>query len=434
MKRRDFPNIQEQVWEGKLPNGLTIQVVPKPGFTRKSAYLITDFGSIDMDFETEAGVFHTPAGVAHYLEHKMFDMPDGRDIMAEFAALGANTNAFTDYTMTAYLFSCTERFEECLGLLLDFVFTPWFTEESVEKERGIIAQEIRMYDDAADSRVYEALAAAIHPDHPARIPIAGSVESIGQITRQTLMDCYRAFYTPANMVLCVVGDVDPATVEAIAREKTPSRSHALPRRLYDSSRELRGVKPLVVQEMDVSMPMFQLGFKCESAGKGPDSYRRETVGDLAAEILFGESSELYLRLYDEGLIDSSLGGGYEDNKGAAMLTCGGDSEDPCRVMEEVLAQAEKIVRQGIDDTELRRLIRSAMGRRVRGLDSFDGYCYRLGSYYLDGADYLDFQTLYPSITAEEIRQFIRVNITKERACLSVVRPRSQEETEHGICE
>ena len=426
MTLREFPGIQERIYETRLSNGLTIQVVPKPGFEKKSAYLITDFGSIDMDFETEAGVFHTPAGVAHYLEHKMFDLPD-RDVMAEFAALGANTNAFTDYTMTAYLFNCTEHFEECLRLLLEFVFTPYFTEESVEKERGIIAQEIRMYDDTPDSRVYEALAAAIHRSHPARIPIAGSVESIGNITRQTLLDCYHAFYTPANMVLCVVGDVDPAAVERIAGEMTPNRPQSLPRRLYRPVEELGCQTHLVELSMDVSMPMFQVGFQCRSAGRGPASYRQETVGDLAAEVLFGESSELYLRLYDEGLIDASLGGGYEDNKGAAMLTCGGDSEDPQRVVEEILKQAKAIAARGIDEAEVKRLIRSFMGRRVRGLDSFDGYCYRLGSYYLDGTDYLDFQTLYPTITGEEICQFIRENITEDRCCLSVVYPRDWEE-------
>ena len=177
MKELRDPQLDERAVTATLSNGLPVCVVPKPGFAKKCAYFVTNYGSIDTKFTWMGREYDTPAGVAHYLEHKMFEMPD-RDVMQEFSALGANPNAFTSYAMTAYYFTCTEQFEACLELLLTFVSTPYFTAESVERERGIIGQEIRMYEDSADSRVYEDLFAAMYRHHPVRVPIAGTVESI----------------------------------------------------------------------------------------------------------------------------------------------------------------------------------------------------------------------------------------------------------------
>ena len=201
-----------------LENGLQVAVVPRKGFTKKLAYFVTDYGSIHTDFVLEGRQYQAPAGVAHYLEHKMFDMPGNRDVSAEFAAMGAMTNAFTSYDMTAYYFSTTENFDGCLRLLLEFVSTPHFTEESVEKERGIIDQEIGMNLDSPDSRVFDSLMEAMFRTHPIRVPILGTSETIREITPEVLDRCHRAFYTPDNMLLCVVGDVEPENVAAIARE------------------------------------------------------------------------------------------------------------------------------------------------------------------------------------------------------------------------
>ena len=220
MKHTYYPRLEETVYRKTLENGLTVMVVPKPGFTRKIAYFATNYGSVHMDFRLDGMMHRTPAGVAHYLEHRMFDLPD-RDVMAEFAALGATPNAFTSYDMTAYHFSCTENFQPALELLLEFVSTPCFPEEAVENERGIIEQEILMYADSPDSQVMEELNRNLFVHHPIRESIAGSVESIAQISAQTLHDCYRAFYCPANMILCVVGDVDPEEVAATAERILP---------------------------------------------------------------------------------------------------------------------------------------------------------------------------------------------------------------------
>ena len=181
MKEVYHSRLDERFWQATASNGLPVCVVAKPGFARACAYLVTRYGSIDTRFTWKGKTYDTPAGVAHYLEHKMFELPD-RDVMQEFSALGANPNAFTSYAATAYYFNCTEHFDQCLRLLLTFVGTPYFTQESVERERGIIGQEIRMYEDSADSRVYEDLFAAMYRRHPVRVPIAGTEQSIAAIT------------------------------------------------------------------------------------------------------------------------------------------------------------------------------------------------------------------------------------------------------------
>ena len=218
MTKTYYPELDETLYTRVLENGLTVAVVPREGFTKKMAYFVTDYGSIHTDFILEGKVHKAPAGVAHYLEHKMFDLPGNRDVSAEFAAMGAMTNAFTSYDMTAYYFSTTENFEGCLRLLLEFVSTPYFTEESVEKERGIIDQEIGMNLDSPDSVVFDSLMESMYTKHPIRVPILGTSDTIREITPEVLHACHRAFYTPDNMLLCVVGDVEPEKVISIARE------------------------------------------------------------------------------------------------------------------------------------------------------------------------------------------------------------------------
>ena len=181
MRKYEYPEVGETLYRETLPNGLQVLVLPRPGFTKKLAYFVTDFGSIHTDFTLDGREIHAPAGIAHFLEHKMFDLP-GRDVSAELAALGANTNAFTSYDMTAYYISCTENFEPALRLLIEFVSTPYFTEESVQKEMGIIDQEIGMNEDTADSRLFETLMEDLYREHPVRVPILGTSDTIRQIT------------------------------------------------------------------------------------------------------------------------------------------------------------------------------------------------------------------------------------------------------------
>ena len=424
MKQINIPRLGEQYFEHQLSNGLLLRVIPKRGFAKKYAFLAVDFGSIDTNFTLEGKSYCMPAGIAHYLEHKMFDLPED-NAMNLFAANTGVPNAFTGYSITAYYFSCTANFEENLRILLRMVLTPYFTEESVEKERGIIAQEIKMYEDSAESRVYEGMFDSAFAHHPIRIPIAGSVESIGQITSQMLYDCHHAFYQPANMVLCIVGDVDEEGVCRLVEELTPDDARPLPERDYGEEETMQCKNRRFEKTMSVSMPTFAIGFKSEKIGVGEELMRAEIVGDLAAEILCGESSELYSKLYESGLIDADFSAGFENVKGACLLSANGDSRDPEAVYQAILQEAERLVREGFDLSQFERLRKSALGRRTRDLDSFESISYRNCAYHFDGMDYFRFPEVYASVTPEAVHEFLSCVVRDERGVLAVIRPKEE---------
>ena len=420
MEKLYYPQWNETLYREVLPSGLTVCVVPRPGFTKKLAYFVADFGAIHTDFTLNDEAICAPAGVAHFLEHKMFDLP-GRDVSEEFAALGAYPNAFTGYDMTAYYFSCTDHFESCLRLLLEFVSTGYFTEESVQKEQGIISQEIGMSRDNPDHRIFELLMENMYPNHPIRTPILGSRESIGALTPEILTACHRAFYRPDNMLLCVVGDVDPTRVAAIAGEMLPERAADTVTRTEHWEESMTPIRPLAVESMEVAMPMFQLGFKCEDAGKGPAAIRQEAIGDLACEALFGESSALYMRLYEEGVIDGSFGGGFETVDGMALLTASGDSDSPETVRDAILQEAARLAAEGLEEADFLRMKRSALGRRLRDLDSFDSTCFRVCAYHFSGYDYFRFPEIYETVTQKDILEFLQRVVTPDRCCMAVIK-------------
>ena len=425
MKKVVLEQLRETFYEERLPNGLLIRVIPRPDFAKTYSFFATDFGSIDTKFTMDGKVYETPAGVAHYLEHKLFDMPEG-NVMQQFSALGGSPNAFTGYSMTAYHVESTENWRENLELLLRYVSTPYFTEESVEKERGIIAQEIRMYEDSSGSRMYENLFAALYQHHPIRVPIAGTVESIQDITAQILYDCHKAFYDPSNMMLCVAGPVDPALVVESAREILPKTPGGVGGRDYGPAEPLTAEKMArVEQNMEVSMPGFTVAFRCDTPKTGADILRQELVGDLAAELLVGESTAFYTKLYEDGLIDCDFSAGYEGVKTLGMLSIGGDSNEPERVVDAILKEAERLGREGADEALFQRLKRSAFGRRIRELDSFENICYRMCQSTFEGAFYYDFPDLYRSITLDETVRMIRDTVVPQRAALSLIYPNAK---------
>ena len=424
MEKKFYPQVGETLYKKTLPSGLKMVVLPRPGCAKKLCYLVTDYGAIHRDFEMDDVKFSAPAGVAHYLEHKLFDMP-GRDVTAEFSTLGASPNAFTSYDMTAYYFSCTENFRENLQLLLEFVTTPYFTEESVAKEQGIIGQEIDMNIDNPDSRLFDLLMETMYAVHPIHTPILGTKESIAKITPQVLSDCHKAFYRPDNMFLCVVGDVDPEEVAQLAEARfsqIPNPKVIAPR-TWDEPMET--TQKEVTTCMEVAMPMFQLGFKAEALPNGEVGVRGEIIGDLAAEALFGESSHLYMKLYEEGLIDASFGGGFEAVEGMGLLTASGDSENPQAVRDAILAEAKRLVAEGISDADFLRMQRSALGRRIRGLDSFESTCFRLCAYHFSHFDYFEIPAVYQQVKAEDLRKFLETVVTEDRMCLAVIKEVSQ---------
>lgn len=424
MEKRSYSRTQETAWWDRLQNGLTVAVIPRKGFSKKMAYFVTGAGSMHRHFTVDGEPFAAPMGVAHYLEHKLFDMP-GRDVSAEFATLGASVNAFTSYDMTAYYFTCTEHFDDCLRLLIEFVSTPYFTPESVEKEQGIIGQEIDMNVDSPENRVFESLMNGMYESHPVREPILGTRQTIGEITPQVLHQCHRSYYNPKNMILCVVGDVEPDEVLAIAADGT--KNMACPTvELQNTWQEPAQCQSHEIQfAMEIARPMFQIGFKCDPLGKGEQGIYREFVGDLAAEVLFGESSALYLELYNQGLIDQSFGGGLDTVPGMSILTVTGDSDDPQAVRDAILAQGQRIVEEGIPTEDFLRIKRSTLGGRIRSLDSFDSVCFRICAYHFSDFDYFRFPEIYESVKAEDVQEFIRQFVTADRCCLSVIEPKEE---------
>ena len=427
MELRTYPALGEQVIWQSLPNGLPIAIVPRPGFTKKLCYFVTDFGAIHTEFTLDGKPYSVPAGIAHYLEHKLFDLP-GRDVTGEFVALGAIPNAFTGYDVTAYYFSCTENFAKCLDLLLEFVSTPYFTQETVQKEQGIIGQEIDMNRDNPDTQIFEMLMENMYQHHPIRVPILGRRETIAKINPENLTACHKAFYRPDNMLLCIVGDVDPEQVRTIAENRlgNPALPEVRAVRRWEEPHSCQ--QTYTVKTMDVAMPMFHLGFKCDPWERGEEATRRELTAELAAEALFGESSSLYQSLYEAGLIDTSFGGGFETIDGMALFTASGDSNDPQAVVDAIVAKAKEIVQTGLDEKDFLRMKRSALGRRIRSLDSFDATCYRICAYYFSGFDYFKFPAVYQDITAQEVCRFLETFISEDRMSLAVIYPNEEDTT------
>ena len=422
MENKLYERIGEEVFRATLPNGLPVYIVPKKGFSRKYALFATRYGGMDMRFEKDGQWLDTPAGIAHYLEHKMFDTEEG-NALQELAKNGAEPNAFTSNAITCYYFDATEKFYESLEILLSFVSVPYFTDESVQKEQGIIAQEIGMIEDNPEWQVYKQLMQALYHTSPARTPVAGSVESISHITAQTLYDCHKAFYTPANMCLVVVGDVKPERIIASANQILPAKSGPLIRRDYGAEEELTAAEHFVSAAMEVSMPTFLVGFKCPPQHGGEEQHRFTAIGELACDVLMGESSPLYARLYAEGLINGSFGAAFDLLPGASYVYAGGDSKDPQAVAEAILAEARRLVSEGVDGDYYRRVVNANFGAALKALNSFESIAVSMAEGCFQGYDPYRFPEVYDSIAVEDVLDFLRRNMTRDHMALSIITPK-----------
>ena len=425
MDKKLYPRIGEEVIWVTLDNGLPVCIVPKKGFSRKYALFATRYGGMDMRFRLNGQWLDTPAGITHYLEHKMFDTEDG-NALQELAMNGAEPNAFTSNAITCYYFDSTEKFYENLEILLSFVSVSYFTDESVEKEQGISGQEIGMIEDNPEWQVYKQLMQSLYHTSPARTPVAGSVESIRKITAQTLYDCHKAFYTPANMCLVVVGDVEPQQVLDIARRVLPKDSGELIERDYGAEEPTEAARAYAEERMEVSMPSFLVGFKCPPQHGGEEQHRFAAIGELACDVLMGESSPLYARLYSQGLINGSFGAAFDILPGAAYAYAGGDSKDPKAVAEAILAEAQRLVREGVDEDYYKRIVNANFGAALRELNSFESIAVSMAEGRFQGYDPYRFPEIYDSITAADVLAFLRENVTRSHMALSVIAPKEEE--------
>lgn len=421
MEKKVYSKLGESIYTTRLENGLTIMVDRRKDFSKQFAFFATRYGGMNMRFKTEEGWQNTPAGVAHFLEHKLFDTKDGNALQI-MAANGADPNAFTSFGITGYFFQCTKGFEENLRILLGFVSEPYFTPESVAKEQGIIGQEIAMGDDDAENEVFYDLLNCLYFHHPIRTHIAGTASSIAEITDQTLYACHRAFYNPANMVLTVVGDVEPEKVVRLAEEIVTAKALCVPETDYGPEEPEGVAKAYSERIMAVSAPLFEIGFKIQPPEMGPELLKAQMIGGVAGDLLMGESSPLYTRLYDAGLVNRSFTSGYETFAHCAYFALGGESKDPQAVRKAVLEEAKRVAKEGIDDAAFRRAKRAAYGSWVTSLNSFEDTAVTLAQDYFEGIEYLTFPEVFQSIKREEVENFIARWLTEDHCALAVVLP------------
>ena len=424
--KHEYPGVGETLFSAVLDNGLELRVVPKRDYATYYAAFTTNYGGACRRFSVDGRVLDTPAGVAHYLEHKMFDLPDGDSALNILSANGADPNAFTSSGVTCYYFQCTEGFEENLRMLLHFVSTPYFTAETVEKERGIIAQEIRMGEDNPGMVVYYNLLEMLYAHHPIRDRVAGTVESIAEISAETLYDCHRVFYAPSNMILCVEGDVDPEAIARIAEEVLPKGKAPVPRADFGEAESLLPAERLRTAEMEVSAPQFLIGAKLLPGLRGEEALRQRLTASLALRMLCGNSSPFFTRLYAEGTLNMDFD--YEVDASADTLTMivGGESKTPEKVLEELNAEIARVTAKGFDPAAFTRAKRASLGARLRALEDFDNVCVSLAMDSFDGYCSFDSFALLEEITAEDCRRFVAEELAPERLALSLIVPKRGE--------
>ena len=422
MSKYEYPRLGESISRRTLPNGLEVIVIHKPFHAKHYAFFATSYGGMDLRFKLGGKWQDTPAGIAHFLEHKMFDTEHESATQA-LARNGAVENAFTANDMTAYYFECTEKFYDSLRILLDFVSVPYFTQESVDKEQGIIAQEIGMTDDDPEWCNYINIIRCLYHSHPMRTPVVGTVESISHITPQTLYDCHKAFYTPSNMVLICIGNIELDEVCAIAQEILPEESGEKIERDYGEIEDLIPATREMETEMEVSMPIFLTGYKCAVPGSPGDFLRENIIGNMACDVLFGDSSPLYNRLYEEGHINGSLGGSFDVLPGAAFLYVGGDAKDPHFVSSEITREALRLTQEGIDEEFYQQIRRATYGQMIRALNSFEDTAIATADGHFREFDYYSFPEVFDSVTKADIEDFFRRNIVPEHSAISIIRPK-----------
>lgn len=411
-------------------SGLRVYVFPKQGFSKYYAIYGTEYGSLDRTFMVPGDTEMTtvPDGIAHYLEHKMFEEPDGTNAFDRFAKTGASSNAFTSFDLTAYLFSCTENFYENLDILLDFVNHPYFTDENVAKEQGIIGQEIKMYDDEPEWRVFFNTLTAMFHENPVKIDIAGTVESIAQITPDILYKCYNTFYNPANMALVLVGDIDiNEALKIVDKHISPDRNLGKIERFKPSEPKER-VQEYIEQRLSVSQPIFRIGFKDNNPGmSGNALLEKEIATEIILEALFSRSSDLYLELYEQGLIDQSFGteADIEDEYGFTLI--GGESADPDKVYEIIKEKIDYFRKNGISTELIKRAKKVLISQNIKLFNSVSNMGNAFIRQVLNGQNPLEYKTAVENLTDDAITKRLLEHFDTTNCVLSVVKPMDSSE-------
>lgn len=417
---------KECVYHKKHESGLNIYIMPRAGYKSSYAIFGTKYGSVDSEFVVpgETEVTRVPDGIAHYLEHKMFDQPDGSNVFDKFSRYGGEANAFTSFNMTAYLFSATGNFYENLETLMDYVQSPYFTAESVEKERGIIGQEIKMYDDNAPWRLFFNFLGLLYNNHPVKLDIAGSCESIAEIDEGLLYRCYNTFYNLSNMTLFVTGDFDAeATLRVIERniKNNAPFSEEIKRIYPEEPKAVAG--RYKEQKISVATPMFMMGWKDNDVGYGGNALLKKSIEmEILLEMIFGKSSAFYNELYDEGLINQSFSVEYSPQISYAYTAVEGESKDPDAVYARITEYIDELRRKGLSEEEFLRIKKVIWGDYIRSYNDIEGIAHSFLSMSFLDISYFDYFEEYERITFEDIEKRFMQQLDNEYCVMSVIRP------------
>lgn len=416
---------ESEIGEGYVkavhPSGLKIYILEKPQYTSSYAIFGTKYGSIDTCFSVNGEKTEVPEGIAHFLEHKLFESEDG-DAFTKYAKTGAYANAFTSFDRTCYLFSCSDKFYENLDILLSFVQSPYFTEQTVSKEQGIIGQEIRMYDDSPAWRVMFNMLMNMYHNHPVRIDIAGTVESIAKIDYELLYKCYNTFYNPANMFICIAGNVNTDKVLRQIEEGIKETEIVEIERINKEEPETV-VNNYVEQSLAVAQPLFCFGFK-QNFDKPERSVKERVCTALLLEIIAGDASPLYKKLVNEGLINDEFSTEYFNGYGYSALIFEGESVNPKLVAEEIKAEIERLKTEGIDK-KLFSAVRCGMyGNAIRLFGNVESIAMQLVDCAMSDSGLFDEIKYLKSVTLEDVRKVLET-LDGEKAVLSVVNPKGE---------
>ena len=414
--------VKEKVYTEKLKNGLTVMIIPKEGTKKKYIIWGTHYGSNDSKFIVpgEDEVTEVPKGVAHFLEHKMFEQENGRNSLDVLSSLGVNANAFTTNTHTAYLYECTDNFYEALDEFMDYVQHPYFTDENVEKEKGIIGQEIMMYDDYPEWKVYLNALEAMYHTHPVKLDITGTIETISHIDKEILYKCYNTFYNPSNMCLVVCGDFNPEEIiKQIENRLIDKKASGEIKRIYEKENETI-VKPRVESNMDVSIPLFAIGIKCI-----PPAQKEKVKTHISIEILLnmiiGESSKLYQDLYQEGIILNMPSFEYEFTDEYAHILISGVSRNPEELYDRLTQQMEDMKKDGIDENDFVRTKKMIYGEYIKEYNDVSNIARMFLGDFMKGINSFDYLEEIICLDIEYVNQVLKNNFAKEKMVFSVVK-------------
>ena len=414
--------VKEKLYIEKLENGLTIMIIPKRGLQKKYVIWGTNYGSNDSKFIVpgDEQVTEVPKGVAHFLEHKMFEQESGVNSLDTLTALGVEANAYTTNDHTAYLFECTENFYPALDELMDYVQHPYFTDENVEKEKGIIGQEIMMYDDYPEWKVYLNSLEAMYHNHPVKLDITGTIETISHIDKEILYKCYNTFYNPSNMAMVVCGDFEPEQLlQEIKNRLIDKKADGKIKRIYPEEQESI-VKEKVEQKMDVSEPLFTIGIKDKIVSE-KEKVKKHIAIEILLSIIIGKSSELYQDLYNEGILFTTPSLDYEFGTGYSHILITGQSKLPEKVYEKFKNTINEIKQKGIDKEEFERIKKTIYGSYVREFNEVGEIARMFLSDFFKGINSFDYLEEIPIINENYVEQILKEVFKEEKMVISVIK-------------